>query len=306
MTNIPVSERKHWIGASESAALFGVSPYTTRFELWHQKVGNIPGPDISRDERVMGGQFLEPSIAKWAAEKWYWPLQPVPQYRENPRIERMGCSLDFETIDGLEPVEIKNVDTLVFRDQWAVEDGVIVHAPDHILIQLQHQLSCAPEGHPDGEAYAQRGWIVACVGGNQLYRMEVARHPAMIERIEREVGHFWLTVEANEPPDPKFDIDAAAIDLLYHGSGIEVQDLQGNARAQELAELYTACTAQEKAAREQKKAALAELKVLMGEARGALLDGGYRITASYLKEITTVRKAHWRFAVRKPKENIDE
>ena len=47
MTNIPVSERKNFVGASESAALFGLSPYTTLFELWHQKVGNIPSPVLS-------------------------------------------------------------------------------------------------------------------------------------------------------------------------------------------------------------------------------------------------------------------
>ena len=70
MTNIPVSERKHWIGASESAALFGVSPYTTKFELWHQKVGNIAPPDLDDVERIMAGQYLEPSIAAWAGAKW--------------------------------------------------------------------------------------------------------------------------------------------------------------------------------------------------------------------------------------------
>ena len=41
MTNITVSERKNWLGASETSALFGVSPYTTKFDLWHQKVGKF-------------------------------------------------------------------------------------------------------------------------------------------------------------------------------------------------------------------------------------------------------------------------
>jgi len=299
VTNIPVAERKYWIGASESAALFGVSPYTTKFELWHQKVGNIPSPDIGRDERVMAGQFMEPSIAAWANEKWHWPILNVPEYRASPTVERMGSSLDFETVDGLEPVEIKNVDNLIFRDQWEHDGDTVISCPDHILLQIQHQLACPKFGR---KGPAERAWLIVCVGGNKLYRMPVPRHPLMIERIEHEVKEFWWTVEANEPPDPQFDIDADAINLLYHGLGVEVADLRGNDRARDLAAMYLQGLDAEKAGREAKKASLAELKILMNDAQGAIMDDGYKVSASHLEESTSVRKPHWRFSVRKAKE----
>ncbi|TFH51590.1 MAG: hypothetical protein E4H01_00345 [Lysobacterales bacterium] len=171
VTNIPVSERKNWIGASESAALFGVSPYTTKFELFHQKVGSIAGPNLDTAERVMAGQFLEPSIAAWASKKWDWPVVSVPEYRQHAHVPQMGCSLDFETTDvAPEPIEIKNVDNLIFRDQWDHDGDIITDAPAHILVQLQHQLAC-PD--PKRMAMAKRGWLLVCVGGNRLYRMEV-------------------------------------------------------------------------------------------------------------------------------------
>ncbi len=297
MTNIAVSERKNWIGASESAALFGLSPYTSLFELWHQKVGNIPSPDLSTDERVNAGQFMEPSIAAWAAHKWGWPIVNIKDYRQSASVNHMGCSLDFETVDGHEPVEIKNVDNLIFRDgDWESEGDTILDAPMHILLQVQHQLACAPGLVPE------RGWLIVCVGGNKLYRMEVPRHDTMIGRIESEVREFWDSVAANEEPEPNFEMDASAINLLYHGTGVEFADLRGNDRARELCAAYLAGLEVEKGGKATKSVALAELKMMMRDARGALIDDGYKITASHLKEQTTVRKAHWRFAIRKKKE----
>lgn len=297
MTNIPVNERKQWVGASESAALFGVSPYTTRFELWHQKVGNIPSPDLSTDERVNAGQFMEPSIAAWSSHKWHWPILNVKEYRESNVVDRMGCSLDFETVDGLEPVEIKNVDNLIFRDNWEHEGDTILDAPAHMLIQVQHQLAC----NPVKRQRAERGWLIVCVGGNRLYRMEIPRHDAMVDRIEDEIDRFWGSVEANEAPEPNFDIDADAINLLYHGTGVEFADLRNNDRARDLAALYLEGLEVEKSGKSQKSVSLAELKTMMKDARGALIDDGYKITASHLKEQTIARKAHWRFSVRKKK-----
>lgn len=296
MTNIPVSERKQWLGASESAALFGLSPYTTHFELWHQKAGNIPSPDLSSDERVNAGQFMEPSIAAWAAHKWHWPILDIKPYRPHAVVERMGSSLDFETVDGLEPVEIKNVDNLIFRDgDWDYEGDTILDAPAHHLVQVQHQIACAPKK-------PERGWLIVCVGGNKLYRMEVPRHDGFIDNLEREVATFWATVFAKEAPEPNFDIDASAINLLYHGTGVEFADLRGNDRARDLAALYLEGLEVEKSGKSQKSVALAELKTMMQDARGALMDDGYNIKASHLKESTSVRKAHWRFAIRKKKE----
>lgn len=291
MTNIPVSERRNWIGASESAALFGVSPYTTRFELWHQKAGNIPTANLDNDERVNAGQFLEPSIAAWAHHKWNWPILTVTDYRTSPRVHRMGASLDFMAVDGREPVEIKNVDFSVFKEQWQVEDDEVIDAPAHILIQVMHQLAC--DDNPP-----ECGWIIACVGGNRLYRMRVQRHDRMIQRIEQEVTIFWESIGLNQAPEPDFQADAAAISLLYGGTGGDFADLRGNNHAAELASEYLEALEVEKRGKEIKSRTLAELKVMMKDARGALMDDGYKITASHLKEQTTLRKAHWRFSVR--------
>ncbi|MEQ9131144.1 MAG: YqaJ viral recombinase family protein [Salinisphaeraceae bacterium] len=295
MSNIPIHERRNWLGASEVAALFGASPFTTRFELWHQKAGNIPPHDLDGDERVNAGRFLEPAIAAWASDKWEWPLANVREYLSHPKVSRMGASLDFEVTGDGEPVEIKNVDNLIFRDgEWETDGDVIVDAPMHYLIQVQHQLACRPD--------AGRGWLIPCVGGNRLYRMEVPRHDGLIRRIETEVAGFWESIEANRPPEPDFDTDAAAISQLYGGNGNEVIDLSDDERMRALCLAYKAAGEQEKAARKAKSAALAEIKTLMQDARCAFGPEGFCVKASHIKEGTSTRQAHWRFSVNQRKQ----
>lgn len=288
MTNIAVSERRNWLGASEVAALFNLSPYVTRFELYHLKSGNIPGDNLDSVERIQAGQFLEPSIAAWASHKWDWPIKNKVEYLTHPTVERMGCSLDFETEDG-EPVEVKNVDGLIFRNgDWACEGDMIIDAPAHFLLQVQHQLACLPG--------KERGWLVVCVGGNKLYRMEVPRHDNVINKIEAEVKEFWHIVDAKQEPEPDFNTDADVISKLYYGEGGEVIDLRDDDRAQDLCAEYLAAHQAEKEASARKKAALAEMKMKMTDARCAMV-GHYKVKASHVKAGISERSAHWRFNV---------
>ena len=209
----------------------------------------------------------------------------------------MGCSLDFETLGG-DPVEIKNVDNLIFRDQWNCDGDIITDAPAHILVQVQHQLACP---FADLER-PERSWLIVCVGGNRLYRMEIARHDAMISRIEQEVKDFWYSVQVGVEPNPQFDLDSDAIAMLYRGQGVELLDLRGNDRARDLAAIYLDGLKYEKAGRNQKKAAMAELKTILGDAQAGMMDDGYTIKGSPIKETTSVTKAHFRFSIRKKKE----
>jgi hypothetical protein len=300
LTNIAVSERGRWVGSSESAALLGIESYSTLFKLWHQKAGTLPADNLDRNERVQAGQFFEPAIANWAAHKWGMHLSKVHHYREHPTVEGMGASLDWETHSG-EPVEIKNVDVSVFNDptgEWDHERDVLTNAPAKFLVQVQHQLACPPPR----SVPAQRGWLVVCVGGNQLFRMEVPRHDGLIAMIEQRVTEFWQSIRENNPPTPDFLEDAPTISRLYRGLGLDVIDLRGNPRARELGEKYLAAHAEETAAKAVKTGTLAELKFLMQDARAALLGGGLKVTASHIEEATIQKQAHWRFAVRKSKE----
>ncbi len=293
MTLISREERTRWVGASEVAALFGCHPQLSLYKLWHIKAGNIEADDLDDVERVQAGQFMEPSIAAWASHKWEWDLVKVTQYSPHSTIAGMGSSMDYATPGeaGMEPVEIKNVDRSIFYKPgsgWSTEGLELVDAPVYFLIQVQHQLACWP-GIP-------QGWIVPCVGGNRIFRMPIARHDAMIRKIEERVAWFWGTIERGEEPTPDFEKDNTTITKLYKGLGLEAVDLTGSARAQILCAEYMMNHVQETTAKKGKEAAMAELKFLMNDARAANIDG-YQIKASHIKGGTTIRQPYWRFNI---------
>lgn len=292
MTNISVAERQNWIGASEVAGLLGVSPFTSRFQLWHEKRGSVPRANLDGEERIEAGRFLEPAIAAWASYKWNWPVFKVTDYLVHPTVPRMGASLDFETADGF-PVEVKNVDYSAFREKWEAEGDELTDAPIHYLVQVQAQLACRPG--------RDHGWLVACVGGNSLYRMRVDRHPGLIARIEEAVREFWLSVEENREPRPDFEADLETLSLLYARATGGTVDLSTSNRAPEVFGAYVQAHAREKAAGEEKAAALAEIKSLVGGAAVVIPPHGFRLTISDIAEVITkpsVRKAHRRFLIR--------
>lgn len=294
MSNIAISERQKWIGSSEVAALLGVSPFTTRYELFHEKTGRIERPDLDNVERVQAGRFLEPAIAEWAAHKWGWPVRKVADYRPHPTVAGFGVSCDFETEAG-DVVEIKCVDYLVFRDKWTVEGEDLVDAPDHYVCQVAAQLACSPA--------AKRGWLVACVGGNKLYRLQIDRHPGLIAKLEREVEAFWQAVRDGREPLPDFKADGETISLLYDRGRGGAVDLSGSNSVIAACADYVAAKADEKSAKARADAAMAEIRHAIGDASAAIVPG-FKISISDIAEAdvpATTRRAYRRLLVKQQK-----
>lgn len=273
MSNIALTERRNWIGGTEVAALLGKSSRKTAFEVWHIKAGNISGDGMLGD-RGEAGKFMESAIAAWAADKWNLRLRKVRRHIRHKTIERFGVSLDYETVEGHIPYEIKNVDNLVFRDNWEHDGDTITRTPIDYLLQCQAQLACT--GKP-------RHGLVACVGGNSLYRMEIARHDRVVAKIENAVRRFWQSIDEGKEPKPNFAADAAAISQLYWRSDEGSVDYSSNNRLHCVLAEYEDARAREKAAGEQKDQAKAEvLTIINGHSK--VVCGDYVLNTSTVRE----------------------
>ncbi|MGY0790900.1 YqaJ viral recombinase family protein [Azospirillum argentinense] len=193
-----------------------VSRHTTGYRLYWQKRGVLPTEDLDGNERVMIGQEMEPAIARAAERKWDWKLENARRYVPHPAVAGMAASRDFQMVaPGYPPVEIKNVDFLVFRDLWKAQGDEIEAPPIDITLQVQHQIAC---GSTRGTA-SDHGWIVACVGGNRLLRGRIERHDPTIAKIEQAVAAFWAAVAAGTPPLDVADFDTQA-DLSVLGAEV--------------------------------------------------------------------------------------
>lgn len=293
MTALSLTDRLQWVGASEIAALVGASPYQSRFALWHTKAGTLP-PEEFETERTLAGQFLEPAIAAWANHKWQWDLVKSVGYTPHPSVPGMGASLDYVVQSTGEPVDIKNVDGLIFKDEW-IADGDFVHeAPLHLTLQIQAQIACSG---------ASAGWLVACVAGNRLYRHRIERHDGVIARLETEVAEFWASIREGREPKPDYSMDGPTLAAIYKaGKAGVVADLSQNNRAPVLCAEICSARVAEQAAADRKEAATAELRDLIRDASAVILPG-YSVSVSDIKasEYTVTRKAYRRIAVKEKK-----
>ena len=190
------------------------SPFKTGYRLWLEKAGRLMPDDLDEVERIQAGNFLEPAIAEWAKTKFDWSkLRKVRRYLTHEAIPGWGSSLDYEVNEaGRPPVELKNVDGGKFRREWTCDGKDIVGLPLQYALQVQSQI---------GVAAADHGWIVACIGGNELRRGRIERHQPTQERIAEAVTAFWLGVANGLEPEHYADFETVA---QVHREGVKVDD----------------------------------------------------------------------------------
>lgn len=294
--------RKQDVTSTELAALYDVSPYTTSFELWHRKRDGAQG-DFRPNERMTWGTRLQDTIATGFAEDQHLQVRRMNEYIRLPEL-RAGSSFDFQIVSGSADnelgrmvadfgpglLEIKNVDGLVFRDEWTEDTDEGLQAPLHIELQLQHQLLVSG---------LRWGVICALVGGNRL--VHAVRHvDDKVHQLARHrIEQFWLSIVAGREPEPVFERDAATIAKLYgYAEPGKILDASMHDRIPELCERYSSLGEEEKAIKAQRDAARAELLTLIGDAE-KVLAGRYTISAGMIgpAEVSYTRQGYRNFRV---------
>lgn len=212
MANLPVDDEDSWralrakhIGASEIGALFGMSPWMTRWQLYMLKTNRLP--DVFESASMTQGKFFEPAIAAYAQEKFDIQLRKVRRYLTSDTVAGMGASLDYEEYGAgtLIPTEIK---WSLFGEDWESEGDDLTAVPDVYMLQVQHQMACAG---------AATGQLIAFVR-NDLKRMVIPRNERLVTAIESAVREFWDDVALGREPPVDFNVDAAAVSKLAYVS----------------------------------------------------------------------------------------
>jgi predicted phage-related endonuclease len=273
--------RHNNVSSTDSPSLFDVG-YNTRLGLYYAKLEDKP-TEIEMSERMEMGQALQRAIATVVARKYGLQVRAFNAYAVLP--SRMGASFDYQIVGedtnvravdddslrimyhekGPGVLEIKNVDSLVFRNEWSPLDNGGYEAPPHIEIQIQHQLHCL-----------DRAWgaFGVCVGGNRLEVMIRNRDKFVGETIEKRVKLFWNWIENKEPPPEKMPDDFDLLKRVYGSAEPDkVMDATGNPDITRLCKVYAEAQKRIKEFEEQKKLAHADLLKLIGDNSKVLADG---------------------------------
>ncbi|HET6725901.1 MAG TPA: YqaJ viral recombinase family protein [Gammaproteobacteria bacterium] len=258
--------RRQDITSTEASALFGMSPYSTAYELWHQKKGNLDGT-IEDNDRMQAGRHIEPAIASLVAERYGCSLEPMKVYARDPD-DRLGGSFDYSCADGAAfgfpgmrgICEMKNVDWLVHRRTWSEDE-----APEHIEIQLQHQLELT------GFAW---GGIFALVGGNNIVGYVRARNHEVGAAIRRKVREFWHSIDADQAPPIIYPDDADVVIAMNQFAGGDAYRAEDGDPICKLLSEFDHANAAASAAEAAKKIAKAKVLDAVGDASAIFWPGG--------------------------------
>ena len=225
-----LAERTKDITSTEAAALYGLSPYLTEFELFHQKRDGVV-VSIDPNERMKWGNRLEDAIARGAAEDNGWQIEKLDVYMRDTAA-RIGSSFDYEITSAYGDrgiLEIKNVDGLQYRQNWIDDGNGSIEAPEHIELQIQHQMEVS--GY---------NWtaLVALVGGNELKMTIRKRDYEIGQDLRARSAAFWASIAANKAPSPDYVADAEfMIKKLYNKAEAD-RVLEANEMLEDMIDQY--------------------------------------------------------------------
>lgn len=298
---ITLQSEAHWhalraedLTSTDVAALFGLSPYKTHFELyWEKKSGERAA--FEENERMKWGRRLEAAVASGIMEDMGWIGRPFKEYG---RIagHRIGASFDYRVLalrsgpatateiershqpggaerfdsDNDAILEIKTVDFLRFRDGWIVDEGFI-EAPAHIELQVQHQMLVSG---------LRRAYLGVMIGGNDIRVIERTADDAVHAGILARVAEFWRSVDDNNPPDPVMPDDADALIAMHQfAEPGKLLDARDDDHLAALLQQYHALGSAERSAAEQRKVIKAEILARIGDAEKVISSAG-KVSAS--------------------------
>jgi predicted phage-related endonuclease len=254
------------IGGSEASALVGLSPYDSPWSLYMKKAGKLPHPDLSESgSRQRWGMNLERAIITDTAEQLgkdirKWTREPLSNGVLGGHPDaRQVVSGRTRAI-----VETKAMDWLVFRDNG-------MQPPDHHVIQLNTYC---------GLAGVDRGYLSILVGGNDLKIFEYDFRPRLFEICQTKAQELWQRIKDNNPPPVDYEVDQEAIAEIFRaGGGKAMLDLTGDNELADAIQTYVEQSAIEKAAKDAKAAARAQIAHKTGDHDG-VIAGDWQVTFS--------------------------
>lgn len=273
--------RRSHIGASDVAAVLGISPWASPWSLWAEKCSLVPEQEAN--EVMTAGRWFELSIGPWFAHEtglYVVGEQAVIEAADDPLA---GCTLDggvTETPDALLEDALGGVEMKSDGPgrRWA-------QIPAHYQAQGQWQMYVTGW---------ERVWF-AVLTGRRLDVHELERDDSDILFIKSRVDRFWseFVVAGMPPPTDGHDATLRAIAEVYPTHtpelSVELDDL-----ADVLDQWREAKTAKS-AAEKLEKEAKAAIQAALGDAEEGTV-GGERVVSwreqtrkSYVVEEATFR-----------------
>lgn len=186
-----LAARTSGIGGSDAAAIVGLNPKKTPYQVYLEKRGEAEPEDLSDNERVYWGNELEEPIARRYALKMGVRVARVNQILRHPDLPYIIGNIDRRVVGQSRGLECKNVgyDVAHFGDQWGESGTDLV--PPMYFIQVQHYYLVR-----EFDAYD----LAALIGGNDHRIYHIPADAATLDMMKQMYAAFWHCVQTGQPP----------------------------------------------------------------------------------------------------------
>lgn len=250
-----LAKRRTGIGASDIAPILGISPWTSTYQTWIDKVSD-DAPEVEETEAMRWGKKTEDLILDEFEERTGLHVTGrQTMWRNLDRTWMLATTDGMVISDGESPMVVEAKQS----SDWGWDE-----VPAHYLCQVQWQMMVVG---------AVKGFLAVLHRGNYfaLHEIEVDLE-LQAEMIEAGAG-FWVLVECQEPPPVSGD-DNAFMAGLWPTSEEDAVEVDA-----ELIEELRVAKALSAAAKSRQDAAEAVLKDVMKEADTAVV--GDEIVATW-------------------------
>ena len=268
-------QRQNHIGSSDMAAILGLNPYQTAYDIWLQKTGQL---DYQEPNAAMFiGTMLEDGVLNFA-ENQLGPLVRNVHVEHDNGI--LASNIDAEVVEDGRPVEAKTVGIMrgfTDKDQWG--DGGSDNVPDYCYIQTHVHMICAKK---------DLCYVPALLAGRGLLLFHVPFSQDVADVILEKAEGFWNenVLKATPPIDSQPTLDV--VKRMKRTPNKEVQiDKQLILTLEEAKEA-------ERLAKKRKDEAQAMILAAMGDAECGVADGLKCTYFTYKRKGYTVQDSEYR------------
>jgi len=188
-----LEERRKGIGGSDIAAILGLSPFKTAYQVYREKRKEVE--DWQGNNLTDWGKRMEPAIRQWYSDQTGRSVRLPDKIMYHEKYPFMLASLDGFT-DDRRIVEIK---TARSGKNWG--EPRTNQIPDYYAVQCHHYMIVT--------GFEVTDVPVSIAGGSpELYEVPADREIA--EMIIEACASFWQRVIDGNPPDPVTYADAVA------------------------------------------------------------------------------------------------
>jgi len=216
----PAQDRRGFLGGSDIAAMLGISPWKTPYDLWEEKMGISAETedDEQRAKVLKRGKRLEPVVMEMLQDEYDLIITDRNLVHVDSEYEWMRCEIDFEYIAVIDAEEIGNGDVKTVHPYAAKDWGEsgTDQVPTYYVAQFQWGMMIT-----DRKVCV----VVALIGADDLRVYYVHRDEEIISMLRQRAIKFWKeNVVAGVPPPVQSASDAAKILAKFDGVAVVAPD----------------------------------------------------------------------------------